>query len=65
MTGWQYKDGASDGQPKRQYCYFLIGRNGVATKIDLASNGQRLFNENVTRVPRIEEALAKCQWWTS
>ena len=49
----------------RQYCYFLIGRNGVATKIDLASNGQRLFNENVTRVPRLEEALAKCQWWTS
>ena len=64
-TGWQYKDGASDGQPMRQYCYFLIGQNGVATKIELASNGQRLFNENVTRVPRLEEALAKCQWWTS
>src|SRR4029077_2785126 len=31
-TGWQYKDGASDGQPMRQYCYFIIGQNGVATK---------------------------------
>ena len=65
MTGWQYKDGASDGQPMRQYCYFTIGNNGVATRIELALNGQRLFNENVTRVPRLEEALAKCQWWTS
>lgn len=64
-TGWQYKDGASDGQPMRQYCYFSIGKNGVATRIELAFNGQRLFNENVTRVPRLEEALAKCQWWTS
>jgi hypothetical protein len=65
MTGWEYKDGASDGQPLRQYCYFFIGKNGVATHIDLAFNGQRFFNENVTRVPRLEEALAKCQWWTS
>jgi hypothetical protein len=64
-TGWQYKDGASDGQPMRQYCYFSIGKNGVATRIELAFNGRRLFNENVTRVPRLEEALAKCQWWTS
>jgi hypothetical protein len=65
ITGWVYKDGASDGHPMSQYCYYMSGKNGASFKIDLASNGQRLFNENVTKVPQLEEAIAKCQWWTS
>jgi hypothetical protein len=64
-TGWVYKDGASGGRPMSQFCYYTSGKDGAWLKIDLGSNGQRLFNENVTKVPQLEEAIAKCQWWTS
>jgi hypothetical protein len=64
-TGWTYKDGASDGQPINQYCYYTTVNNHAGFRIDLAFNGQRLFNENMAKVPQLEEAIAKCQWWTS
>ena len=65
-TGWSYKDGASDGQPINQYCYYMANVNNHAgLHIDLAQNGQRLFNGNMAKVPQLEEAIAKCQWWTS
>ena len=63
-TGWRYKDGASDGAPMNQYCYYTINNfDGSNTRIDIAENGTRL--PNIGRVPRVEEALSKCQWWAN
>jgi hypothetical protein len=61
-TGWRYKDGASAGTPLDQYCYWVISSSDTqSTKIDIASNGKRM--NNIGQVPRIDEALTKCQWW--
>jgi hypothetical protein len=62
-TGWTYKDGASDGAPMRQYCYYTaVNFDGSSTKIDIAYDGKRLLD--IRLVPRVEEALSKCQWWS-
>jgi hypothetical protein len=64
MTGWDYKDGASDGVPMRQFCYYTVNNlNGSFTQADIAVNGQAL--PNIGRVPRVEQALSKCQWWAN
>jgi hypothetical protein len=63
-TGWRYKDGASDGAPMNQYCYYTVDNpNGSSTKTDIAMNGKSL--PNIGRVPLVEEALSKCQWWAN
>jgi hypothetical protein len=64
-TGWNYKDG-SGGKPVSQYCYYgVLNADGSMTKVDIASDGRRFLRIGASRVPDLEEALAKCQWWNS
>jgi hypothetical protein len=64
VTGWVYKDGASDGVPMRQFCYYTAANfDGSSTRIDLALDGKR--QPNIWQVPQVEGALAKCQWWSA
>jgi hypothetical protein len=42
-TGWRYKDGASNGPPEYQYCYWTTrSHSGQDTRIELAQNGQTI-----------------------
>jgi hypothetical protein len=62
-TGWNYRNG-SGGVPIRQFCYYMAPNiDGSSMKIDIASNGIRLPQINMSLVPSLEEALQKCQWW--
>jgi hypothetical protein len=62
-TGWNYRNG-SGGVPVSQFCYYAASNiDSSTTKIDIASDGARLFNASLSLVPELEEALAKCQWW--
>jgi hypothetical protein len=64
VTGWVYKDGASDGVPMRQYCYYRAANfDRSSTTIDLAKDGKRVLDSGL--VPRVGEALSKCQWWSA
>ena len=62
-TGWRYNDGASaNSKPLSQYCYYVVSNvDGTSTKADLALDGNRI---NFSGVPRAEEAVRKCHWWT-
>jgi hypothetical protein len=63
VTGWNYRDG-SGGVPVSQFCYYAAPNiDHSSTRIDIASNGARLLNDNLSLVPELEGALAKCQWW--
>jgi hypothetical protein len=65
VTGWSYKDGASNGPPFNQYCYWLIhNSDGEDTKVDIAENGQRRQTSAMMSVPALNEAQSKCQWWS-
>jgi hypothetical protein len=63
-TGWKYKDGAAT-EPYDQFCYYTIGGGdtGVDFKVDLFSQGKRIYNEAVYKIPNYEEAFGKCQWY--
>ena len=64
VTRWVYKDGASDGFPKSQSCYYDTDNfDRSSTIIELAKDGKRVLNTGP--VPRIDEALSKCQWWSA
>ena len=62
-TGWRYNDGASaNSKPLSQYCYYLAPNvDGSRTIADLAIDGNAI---NFSGVPRAEEAVRKCHWWT-
>jgi hypothetical protein len=63
VTGWRYNDGASaNSKPLSQFCYYEVSNfDGTSTKTNLAFNG---ISINFSGVPRAEEAVGKCQWWT-
>ncbi len=64
VTRWVYKDGASDGFPKSQSCYYnAVNFDRSSTIIELAEDGKRVLNTGP--VPRVDEALSKCQWWSA
>jgi hypothetical protein len=68
-TGWQYTDGASaDQPPKNQFCYWIsepLGGTTQSTRVMLANNSVQLQNIPPNSVPRLEDALKKCVWWTA
>jgi hypothetical protein len=62
MTGWSYRNG-SGGVPFHQFCYYTAANvDGSSTRIEIASDGRRLF-QNWSPVPNLEEAFGRCQWW--
>ena len=63
VTGWKFPDG-SGGVPSGQFCYFIAPNpDRSSTRVDIALDAKPLPNEFVARVPEIERALDKCQWW--
>jgi hypothetical protein len=63
VTGWKFPDG-SGGSPTAQFCYFTQPNpDQSSTRIDIAVNGKPLPREAIAKVPEVEKALDKCQWW--
>jgi hypothetical protein len=63
VTGWNYKDGGG-GVPVRQYCYYDSSNvDRSSTWVEIALNGVRTPHANISLVPDLQGALAKCQWW--
>lgn len=65
VTGWKFPNGSSR-VPTDQYCYYHASNGDKSsTKIDIAANGRPSDWDLRSKVPEIEEAQRKCQWWRS
>jgi hypothetical protein len=63
VTGWKFPNG-SGGVPSGQFCYFIApNADRSSTRVEIALDAKPLPTEFVARVPEIERALDKCQWW--
>jgi hypothetical protein len=55
VTGWKYRDG-SGGVPVSQFCYYSAPNiDHSSTRIDIASDGARLFDASLSLVPDWKE----------
>lgn len=63
VTGWKYANG-SGGIPSSQYCYYTApNADGSSFKVDLAVDQKTLSEAVSSRVPDLNLAIARCQWW--